>query len=73
MSHGVGGLVHDLGSPSKHGVKFYAYDILKQWLRTGLLTADGAKWKERRHLLTGAFHFQVRRREAYATYLHHKQ
>ena len=44
---------------SRHAVKNISYRILEKWLRTGLLTGSGEKWKERRHLLTPAFHFDV--------------
>lgn len=39
--------------------KSYDYYCFLNWLGTGLLTADGPKWKPRRKIITPAFHFGV--------------
>ncbi|XP_076815326.1 cytochrome P450 4V2-like [Clavelina lepadiformis] len=44
---------------SKHMEKSYVYTFLHPWLGTGLLTAGGEKWKQRRRLITPSFHFDI--------------
>ncbi|KAJ8735681.1 hypothetical protein PYW07_007301 [Mythimna separata] len=46
-------------SSMKYGEKSLIYKILKPWLRDGLLVSNGAKWQERRKILTPAFHFNI--------------
>ncbi|CAK1540092.1 unnamed protein product [Leptosia nina] len=46
-------------STFKHHQKSIIYNLLKPWLRQGLLLSKGSKWLERRKILTPTFHFNV--------------
>lgn len=46
-------------SSSKIINKSRDYKFFANWLKTGLLTADGAKWRPRRKIITPAFHFKI--------------
>ncbi|XP_063922936.1 cytochrome P450 4c3-like isoform X2 [Zophobas morio] len=52
-------LLEHVLSSTKVLVKSDDYNFLRPWLGNGLLTSDGRKWKERRRILTPAFHFQI--------------
>lgn len=46
-------------SNSKNVNKSFLYDMMKSWIGNGLLTSDKATWKNRRKVLTPAFHFRI--------------
>uniref|UniRef100_A0A1Y1NLM3 Cytochrome P450 n=2 Tax=Photinus pyralis TaxID=7054 RepID=A0A1Y1NLM3_PHOPY len=46
-------------SSIKHTTKSMLYDMLHSWLGGGLLTSYGAKWHNRRKILTPTFHFHI--------------
>jgi hypothetical protein len=48
-----------LSNSTQHLTKGHLYDLLHPFLKTGLLTSDGDKWRARRRMLTPAFHFNI--------------
>ncbi|XP_058807967.1 cytochrome P450 4c3-like [Phymastichus coffea] len=53
--------VQPLLSSSQHIDKSLEYQYLKPWLRDGLITSGGAKWRSRRKFLTPIFHSEMLR------------
>ncbi|XP_059608583.1 probable cytochrome P450 4ac1 [Phlebotomus argentipes] len=51
--------VETIMSSSKHSDKNFLYYFLHPFLGTGLLTANGKKWQQRRRILTPTFHFNI--------------
>ncbi|RLU27446.1 hypothetical protein DMN91_001250 [Ooceraea biroi] len=44
---------------TKYNAKGILYNLFHPWMGDGLLVSKGAKWQERRKILTPAFHFHI--------------
>lgn len=51
--------VEALLASSRQITKSQLYDFLRPLMGTGLLTSTGAKWHQRRRILTPTFHFNI--------------
>ncbi|XP_046962446.1 cytochrome P450 4C1-like [Vanessa cardui] len=51
--------IEKLLSGTENNYKEHPYTYLTNWLREGLLVSNGAKWFQRRKMLTKAFHFNI--------------
>lgn len=52
-------IVEEILSSQKLIDKANEYDMLKNWLGSGLIISSGKKWHQRRKIITPAFHFKI--------------